>query len=157
MLDHPTPGASILNGCVVSESDGAPLPIRIAGRHLRALGATRADGRRGGVADSNLLVAHLSSGRKSSLRCSLAASNGGGGEASCEALVQALSGLMAVHGRDVACPRRLGLDVASTAAGILMASGALAGLIANARGGAGVRAVETSVMHGALAYLGHHI
>jgi CoA:oxalate CoA-transferase len=157
MLDHPTPGVSILNGCVVIESDGAPLPIRIAGRHLRALGATRSDGRRREVTPSELLVAHSSSSGKNSLRCSLAASNEGGGDASCEALVQALSGLMAVHGRDGACPRRLGLDVASTAAGILMASGALAGLIANARGGAGVRAVETSVMHGALAYLGHHI
>src|SRR5205823_2001575 len=131
--------------------------IRIASRHLRALGATRSDFPHGEAAHSDLLIAHLSVSGKDSLRCSLAAGNDARHEGSCEALVQALSGLMAVHGRDQACPRRLGLDVASTAAGILAASGTLAGLIANARGCARVRAVETSVKHGAIAYLGHHI
>jgi crotonobetainyl-CoA:carnitine CoA-transferase CaiB-like acyl-CoA transferase len=159
VLDQPALGASILTGCVVSESDRAPLPIRIAGRHLRALGATRSGDLAGEAPHSDLLVAQSSAGRTESLRCSLAAWDDTqlDDERSGEAIVQAISGLMAVHGRDRGRPRRLGLDVASTAAGILAASGVLAALIAQARGGVRVRAVGTSLLHGALAYLGHHV
>jgi crotonobetainyl-CoA:carnitine CoA-transferase CaiB-like acyl-CoA transferase len=107
---------------------------------------------------SDLLVAH-SDMSKDALRCSLVAWNDTKfeDERACEAIVQAISGLMAVHGRDRGRPRRLGLDVASTAAGILVASGVLAALIAHARGSVRVRALQTSVLHGALAYLGHHL
>jgi crotonobetainyl-CoA:carnitine CoA-transferase CaiB-like acyl-CoA transferase len=159
LLDQPMLGASILTGCVVSESDRAPLPIRVARRHLCALGATLSGNLAGQAAHSDLLVAHSSTRRKDALRCSLVAWNDTqfDDERACEAIVQAISGLMAVHGRDRGRPRRLGLDVASTAAGILAASGVLAALIAHARGGVRVRAVETSVLHGALAYLGHHV
>jgi crotonobetainyl-CoA:carnitine CoA-transferase CaiB-like acyl-CoA transferase len=64
---------------------------------------------------------------------------------------------MGVHGRDAGVPRRLGLDVASVAAGIAAAQGVLAGLVARARGHDAVRRVETSVLQGALLFLRHHL
>lgn len=73
-----------------------------------------------------------------------------GSEAGC----QALAGLMAIHGGGA--PRRLGLDVASTAAGILAAQGLLAALIARARTG-GAPDVRTSVLDGALAFASHRV
>jgi len=73
-----------------------------------------------------------------------------------EAIIQASSGLMAVHGRERGIPRRLGLDVASVAAGTIAAQGLLAGCLARARG-KGVRDVRSSVLQGALSYLHHHL
>jgi crotonobetainyl-CoA:carnitine CoA-transferase CaiB-like acyl-CoA transferase len=156
---QPLPRASMLSGYSVSGSDRASLPVRIAGRHLRAFGASNPGNLAGMAADSDLLVAHLSDPGKETLRCSVVAWNDApfDDEDEGEAIVQAVSGLMAVHGRDQGRPRRLGLDVASTAAGVLAASGVLAALIAHARGGVRMHGVETSVLHGALAYLGHHV
>jgi CoA:oxalate CoA-transferase len=71
-----------------------------------------------------------------------------------EATCQALAGLMALHGG--MAPRRLGLDVASAAAGILAAQGVLAALLGRARGGVSP-AVRTSLLDGALAYANHQI
>src|SRR5207247_6248999 len=73
-----------------------------------------------------------------------------------EALAQARSGLMAVHGREQGRPRRLGLDVASVAAGILASQAVLAALLARRRG-LQVEWVETSVLEGALTFLEHHV
>ena len=67
-----------------------------------------------------------------------------------EACVQAMAGLMEVHGRDEGSPRRLGLDVASVAAGMLAAQGVLAAAVA------GGRAVETSVLQAGLVLLSHY-
>ena len=72
-----------------------------------------------------------------------------------EASVQALSGLMEVHGRDRRTPRRLGLEVASVAAGLLAAQGAIAGAIAGARGRP-VPDAETSVLQAGLLLLSHY-
>jgi crotonobetainyl-CoA:carnitine CoA-transferase CaiB-like acyl-CoA transferase len=73
-----------------------------------------------------------------------------------EVFAQALSGIMAVHGRDAGRPRRLGLDVASAATGVLAATGLLASELARLRG-ARVRSVETSPVHAGLTFLTHHI
>lgn len=73
-----------------------------------------------------------------------------------EAVVQALSGLMAVHGRDRERPRRLGLEVASVAAGVLGAQAVLSALIARARG-QDVTVARTTVLQGALMFLVHHL
>ncbi|MFD9790027.1 CoA transferase [Streptomyces sp. NPDC059070] len=54
-----------------------------------------------------------------------------------EATVQAATGIMAVHGRRDGVPRGLAADYAATAAGVLTVQGLLAGLLAQARGGAG--------------------
>jgi CoA:oxalate CoA-transferase len=73
-----------------------------------------------------------------------------------ESLVQAITGLMEVHGRDSGKPRRLGLDIASVAAGVFASQGLLAALIARKRGNP-IRAVETSVVHSALFFLCQHL
>ena len=72
-----------------------------------------------------------------------------------EAEVQALSGLMEVHGRDRGIPRRLGVEVASVAAGILAAQGALAAELAGRRGGP-APPVKTSVLQAGLVLLSHY-
>ncbi|MDQ4068902.1 MAG: CoA transferase, partial [Actinomycetota bacterium] len=72
-----------------------------------------------------------------------------------EASVQALAGLMAVSGRDEGAPRRLGLDVASVAAGILAAQGVLAAAVA-ARRGRPVPGIRTSVLEAGLVLLSHY-
>lgn len=73
-----------------------------------------------------------------------------------EPVVQAVTGLMTVHGRDRGIPRRLGVDAASVATGILACQGILAGLLAGRRG-VPVAAVEVSGFSGALMYLTHHL
>ncbi|MEU7550872.1 CoA transferase [Streptomyces sp. NPDC044571] len=73
-----------------------------------------------------------------------------------EAAVQALSGLMHVHGQEAGAPRRLGLPAASVAAGILAGHGVLAARIARARGAA-VHTVETSVLRAATLLAGHYV
>lgn len=76
--------------------------------------------------------------------------------AGAETVVQALTGLMAAHGRDPGVPRRSGVDLASFAAGVVATQGMLAALIAQRRG-LPVAAVEVSVPGSALLLLNHHI
>ena len=73
-----------------------------------------------------------------------------------EASVQAVCGLMAVHGRDAGAPRRLGLEVASVAAGLLAAQGALATAVARRRG-QDAPALATSVLQAGLVLLSHYV
>lgn len=73
-----------------------------------------------------------------------------------EATIQALSGLMHLHGRDQGRPRRIGLEVASVAAGVLAANGTVAALIGRCRGW-GVSRVETSVLQAALVFSSHYV
>lgn len=70
-------------------------------------------------------------------------------EAGSEAVVQALCGLMQVHGLEAGRPRRLGLEVCSVAAGVLAANAVLAALIGRARGGT-VSSAATSVLQAGL-------
>lgn len=73
-----------------------------------------------------------------------------------EATIQAMCGLMEVHGRDGAGPRRLGLEVASVASGVLAAQAVLAALVARSRGRP-VTAVETSVLEAGFVVTSHYI
>ncbi|MDP9075331.1 MAG: CoA transferase [Actinomycetota bacterium] len=73
-----------------------------------------------------------------------------------EAIVQALSGLMEVHGWDAGHPRRIGLEMASVAAGALAANGVLGALIGWRRGQP-VATVETSVLQAGLLLIAHHV
>ncbi|MGH7749799.1 MAG: CoA transferase, partial [Candidatus Dormibacteria bacterium] len=73
-----------------------------------------------------------------------------------EAAVQAMSGLMRVHGRDAGIPRRLGLEVASVAAGVLAAQAVLSSAVGRARGRVQTRA-ETSVLEAALQITSHYV
>lgn len=73
-----------------------------------------------------------------------------------ELLVQAMSGLMAVNGRDLRRPSRIGLEIASVAAGILATQGVLATLVGVVRGSA-TRTVRTSMLQAALLAGSHYI
>lgn len=73
-----------------------------------------------------------------------------------EATVQARCGLMGVNGLDAGRPRRIGLEIASVAAGVLAAQGDLANLIAERRGRDAVP-LETSVLQAGLLLLSHYV
>ena len=73
-----------------------------------------------------------------------------------EATVQALCGLMEVHGWDAGRPRRVGLEVASVAAGMLAAQGVLAAQVGALRGRPVAR-IETSVLAAGLFLVAHHL
>ncbi|GAA0459629.1 hypothetical protein Ade02nite_13670 [Paractinoplanes deccanensis] len=77
-------------------------------------------------------------------------------EAEPETVVQARTGLMTVHGRERGTPRRLGLDVATAATGILAAQGALAVLIGRLRG-LPTRGVTVHAAAGGLQFVRHHL
>src|SRR5439155_19481455 len=72
-----------------------------------------------------------------------------------EACIQAICGLMEVNGRDRGVPRRLGLEVASVAAGLLAAQGTMAADIAGLRGQP-VPVMHTSVLQAGLLLLSHY-
>lgn len=72
-----------------------------------------------------------------------------------EACVQAACGLMEVNGRDRGVPRRLGLEAASVAAGLLAAQGHLAAAVSRLRGHE-VGRVQTSVLQAGLLLLSHY-
>ncbi|MEO5678209.1 MAG: CoA transferase [Acidimicrobiales bacterium] len=73
-----------------------------------------------------------------------------------EALVQAATGLMYLHGRDLGGPRRIGIEIATVAAGVLAAQGLLAAAIGRRRGSA-VSHVQTSVVHAGLMQASHQL
>ena len=72
-----------------------------------------------------------------------------------EAVVQAVTGLMEVNGRDRGRPRRFGIEVASVAAGILAAHGAVAAAIGRRRGHRTTE-VHTSVLQAGLLLLSNY-
>jgi crotonobetainyl-CoA:carnitine CoA-transferase CaiB-like acyl-CoA transferase len=155
-----------LDGWSVAIDSSAELPARICTRHLTLLGATGASSASRGAARADprvagALVVHRAAGADP-LPCTIRWHPGtGDGDGTSprhgsEAGIQADSGMMALHGADHGRPRRLGLDVASVAAGILAAQAVLAALLARSRGLA-VPAVATSVLQGALVLLTHHV
>jgi crotonobetainyl-CoA:carnitine CoA-transferase CaiB-like acyl-CoA transferase len=162
---------ALLDGLTVIANGGTELPIKICAKHLALLGASwepeNPSSERDGI--DPLLVGELAL-RPASLPQDASSTDDG---VDCiirwqcpnrrepklpgaEVMVQALSGLMEVHGRDRRRPRRLGLDVASVAAGIVAAQGVLAALIARSRGQR-IRGVETSVFQAGLLFLYHHL
>jgi crotonobetainyl-CoA:carnitine CoA-transferase CaiB-like acyl-CoA transferase len=73
-----------------------------------------------------------------------------------EAAVQAMSGLMRVHGRDTGSPRRIGLEMASVTAGILAAQATLAAMIGAPRGSS-IGTIQTSALEAALLLVSHRV
>lgn len=73
-----------------------------------------------------------------------------------EAMIQATCGLAHLHGLDAGGPRRLGVEVASVAAGLLASQGTLAALIGTSRGRS-VPTVRTSVTQAALLSISQYI
>lgn len=146
----------LLDGWVVSTREDPALPARVCAGHLAVLGARWGPEEGGGEGQDALwLRPERDASPGAGVACALPwvprEADGGG-----EARVQALSGLMAVHGRDAGVPRRLGLEAASVAAGIVGAQGVLAALYAGSRGRP-LRRVRTSVLHSALLLLSHHV
>ena len=119
---------------------GPGLPVAVARRRLAPLGA-------------------LDDAEGHGLHCGISwygPSGLGPDRVGSEATVQARSGLMHLHGRDAGGPRRLGLELASVAAGVLGACGVLAGLVARRRGGDAF-ALETSVLQAGLLAVSHYV
>ncbi len=73
-----------------------------------------------------------------------------------EARVQAAAGLMHLHGRDLGGPRRLGIEIASVAAGILAAQALLAVAVGRSRG-VPLTSVRTSVLQAGLLQASHQL
>jgi crotonobetainyl-CoA:carnitine CoA-transferase CaiB-like acyl-CoA transferase len=151
--------AEVLAGMTVAAC-GDSLLTGTCRRHLRALGAaevplgadegTQAGSRvrlRGGAASPE------SAGPDA--ECVVSSPSGAGAEPLDEVAVQALCGLMEVHGRQLGRPRALGLEIATVSASILSIQGLLACLLAQLRGG-GARRVDTSVEQAALFFLTHY-
>ncbi|HEV2766768.1 MAG TPA: CoA transferase [Acidimicrobiales bacterium] len=119
---------------------GPALPVAVARRRLAGLGA-------------------LDDPEGHGLHCGISwygPSGLGPDRVGSEATVQARSGLMHLHGRDAGAPRRLGLELASVAAGVLSACGVLAGLVARRRGG-DASGLETSVLQAGLLAVSHYV
>lgn len=151
----------LLDGWVAGTGAGPPLPVRVCAEHLAMLGARWGpdEGGPDGGDDALSLRPDLHGPRAAPVRCTLPwlpPGADGAGSAASDVQVQALSGLMAVHGRGGGVPRRLGLEAASVAAGIVGAQGVLAALIGGSRGRPVAR-VRTSVLHAALLLLSHHL
>jgi crotonobetainyl-CoA:carnitine CoA-transferase CaiB-like acyl-CoA transferase len=148
----------ILAGLTVATSADAELPARTCAEHLTRLGACLAVGRHRSLSEIGpgtvgRLVIHAP--EDDALDCTIRW-DGVAQREGTEAIVQALAGLMTVHGRDAGRPRRLGLDVASVAAGIVATQGVLAALVARLRGQA-ASTVETSVLQAGLLFVCHHL
>ncbi len=73
-----------------------------------------------------------------------------------EALVQAACGLMHLHGRDLGGPRRIGIEIASVATGMLAAQALLAVAIGRSRG-VPAGDVHTSVLQAGLLQASHYL
>lgn len=155
----------MLAGLSVNVSKHAELPAIICARHLALLGAVQDRGDACDNCHDPSLAGQLtvrSNGRRDSagaLDCEIywqPSHQGSVQQRGSEAVIQALAGLMAVHGREMRVPRRLGLPVASIAAGVVAAQGVLAALIGRCRGCA-VGRVESSVLQASLLFLRHHL
>ncbi|MEE1938043.1 CoA transferase [Streptomyces sp. TRM 70361] len=120
----------------------------VALRHLSCLGATPLR-QPAEEADGGTLRLTPPGAGEPSLTCRLTWSCQGGREAADETTVQAVTGMMAVHGRRRGVPTRLPVDYASACAGVLAVHGVLASLIARERG-ADISRTGTSVTHAAL-------
>ncbi|MCX5230184.1 CoA transferase [Streptomyces sp. NBC_00233] len=115
---------------------GGPEPLtRVVADHLRRLGATVRDGGPGGIV--------LDGGEFTPVMARTAWGSAGSGIED-EATAQAVTGVMAVHGRRHGAPRGLAVDYLATATGVLTVQGLLAGLVGQARGGPPARVRTTT-------------
>ncbi|WP_432074100.1 CoA transferase [Streptomyces wuyuanensis] len=121
---------------------GPPALNRVVADHLRRLGA-RARDREGEDI-------RLRGGEFAPVTARTAWGAAGSGVED-EATAQAVTGVMAVHGRRHGTPRGLGADYLATATGVLTVQGLLAGLIGQVRGGPATQVRTTADRAGLLA------
>lgn len=148
----------LLGGLILTRRGGS-VAANVAVRHLRALGCGFSDGPADGspagrgthASDSGYLSLNVPDGRGCSpvVACSIDWAGPVGAALEDEVTVQAACGIMHVHGRKSGAPTPLGVDYASTTAGVLAVQGVLAALLAQLRG-MDVRRVATSVAQAAL-------
>lgn len=146
---------------------GPPLPLWVCARRLSthgfaplsspdALLDSRHEAERYSLRLSGPSDLHVP-GRGGDLECDISwfgpASDGPPGS---EAVVQALCGIMHVHGLEAGRPRRLGLEIASVASGVLAAQGVLAAVLARVTGG-DVSKAATSVLGAGLMAMSQYI
>ncbi|GGY73001.1 hypothetical protein GCM10010363_62860 [Streptomyces omiyaensis] len=121
---------------------GGPEPLtRVVSDHLRRLGATVREGAPRDIT--------LGGGGFAPLTARTAWGAAGSGIED-EATAQAVTGVMAVHGRRHGVPRGLAVDWLATATGVLTVQGLLAGLVGQARGLPPVRVRTTADRAGLL-------
>lgn len=146
------------------ELAGPSLSVQTCAARLEGLiGASVIDaerrGREEGHGMANVLLEHAAGpDRDEDLECRVAWHGPGHApdRPGSEAMIQATCGLAHLHGLERGCPRRIGLEIASVAAGLLASQGVLASLIAGERGGAAVP-VRTSVTQAALLSISQYI
>ena len=137
---------------------GPSLAVQTCARRLRAFGAQqpaieRTEG------DQQTLIARLGRADDDALRTTISWHGPAAFAAqlpASETTIQAMSGLMEVHGRDAGAPRRLGLEVASVASGVLATQAILAALVGASRGRPSAT-IETSVLEAALVLTCHYV
>ncbi len=120
----------------------------VAAGHLRALGCdvvVHAGPAAGGVTAG----AEVGHGHRLSVECAIDWAGPVDAPLHDEALVQAACGIMHVHGRRSGAPCALHVDYVTTAAGVLAATGVLAGLVGRLRG-IDIQSVRTSVAEAGL-------
>ncbi|QKW08086.1 CoA transferase [Streptomyces sp. NA04227] len=148
-----------------SHRSGPPGPADdLVREHLRLLGAATDDGtgegagegtegtgegRGGGRGEGSGGLFALAGTDRADVPFDVLLRTGWGATASDEATAQAVTGVMAVHGRRDGAPRGLAVDYAAAATGVLAVQGVLAALLAQARGGRAPR-VEVDAERAAL-------
>jgi crotonobetainyl-CoA:carnitine CoA-transferase CaiB-like acyl-CoA transferase len=136
---------------VTLTATGSGLPMELAVRQLRLLGADLRDRRR------SVGAARLTLGTgPQAVSCELDWAGPVALPLASEADVQAACGLAAVHGRRYGSPQPLGIEYASAVAGVLAVQGLLAARFAALRGGP-ERRVRTSVAGAALLAVGQYL
>ena len=124
-----------LAGCTLALGEIPPALAPFAGRldyQAHRLGLRRGDD---DARPAGGLGFSLHTPFTSPVRCEWQSWGDGRGHVAGEMLLQAASGLMAVHGRASGGPRPLGLDYVSTLASVLALNGAMAGAVGQWRGG----------------------
>lgn len=137
---------------------GPALPVETCLRRLRGYGVVAKDGVNTGAGDERRVRTVDASGG-GPLDVAISWLGPAASDASLpadESTVQAMTGLMQVHGRDAGRPGRLGLDVASVASGVLASQAVLAAAL-GARRGSTTDAIETSVLEAGLVMTSHYI
>lgn len=128
------------------DTSGPPQITSVAADHLRLLGA-RTDHPGGGHGAAGIT---LTGGDFAPARALATWARPASGLAD-EAMVQAATGIMAVHGRRDGGPRGLAVDFAATATAVLAVQGLLAGLVGQARGGPAAQVTTSADRAGLLA------
>jgi len=151
-LSQPKPLAGFVVECI-----GGALPVRLAAERLAQLGAritsrvTALDG-----ACCGLLTARHPD-FAIPVECEIAWGTWDGQPATSDVLIQAVTGVMQVHGRREGRVRRLGIPLPSIVCSVLAVQATLAGIFARMRGDDRPFTARTSIVEGACSAMGHYM